>query len=384
MISLKISTQLFLLFSILVFIACGTAKKSTVSVTNNAQDVLNVIDSVNTYWQNNQSPKQRAFWDVAAYHTGNMEVYKITHNEKYKNYSENWAIHNQWKGAKSTDKTKWRYSPYGEAEEFVLFGDWQICFQTYIDLYNIEKDDKKIARAKEVMEYQMSTSKNDYWWWADGLYMVMPVMTKMYKLTGNDLYLEKLHEYWSYANQIMYDAKEQLYYRDVKYVYPAHKSVNGNKDFWSRGNGWVFAGLAKVLQDLPTTHKYRKVFEDRFMAMANALRLTQQHEGYWTRSLQDAQHAPGAETSGTAFFTYGFFWGINNGLLSKKEFLPVATKGWQYLRYTALQPDGRVGYVQPIGEKAIPGQVVDQNSTANFGVGAFLLAACEMYRHLKK
>jgi hypothetical protein len=41
-----------------------------------------------------------------------------------------------------------------------------------------------------------------------------------------------------------------------------------------------------------------------------------------------------------------------------------------------------VGYVQPIGEKAIPGQVVDQKSVTNFGTGAFLLAACEYYRHL--
>ena len=48
-----------------------------------------------------------------------------------------------------------------------------------------------------------------------------------------------------------------------------------------------------------------------------------------------------------------------------------------------LQKDGRVGYVQPIGEKAIPGQIVDENSTAPFGVGAFLLAACEYVRYLE-
>ena len=57
-------------------------------------------------------------------------------------------------------------------------------------------------------------------------------------------------------------------------------------------------------------------------------------------------------------------------------------EGVELSDYCALQPDGRIGYVQPIGEKAIPGQVVDANSTANFGVGAFLLAACEMVRFL--
>ncbi|MCR2006691.1 glycoside hydrolase family 88 protein, partial [Bacteroides acidifaciens] len=56
----------------------------------------------------------------------------------------------------------------------------------------------------------------------------------------------------------------------------------------------------------------------------------------------------------------------------------------KYLSTVALQPDGKIGYVQPIGEKAIPGQVVDANSTSNFGVGAFLLAACERVRYLDK
>jgi hypothetical protein len=36
--------------------------------------------------------------------------------------------------------------------------------------------------------------------------------------------------------------------------------------------------------------------------------------------------------------------------------------------------------VQPIGDRAIPGQVVDRDSTAHFGVGAVLLAASEMAR----
>ena len=75
---------------------------------------------------------------------------------------------------------------------------------------------------------------------------------------------------------------------------------------------------------------------------------------------------------------------MNNGYLKKCQNKKVALKGWKYLSTFALQPDGKVGYVQPIGEKAIPGQIVNANSTANFGVGAFLLAACEMYRYVRK
>lgn len=365
----------FFLGSVVVGVGC-TDKK-----TASSEEVIEIIHRVNGHWQANHPEHGRSFWDNAAYHTGNMEAYFLTEKPEYLQYSKDWAEHNEWKGAKSDNKAEWKYS-YGESDEYVLFGDYQICFQTYADLYNLEPDTQKIACAREVMEYQMSTPRNDYWWWADGLYMVMPVMTKMYNITKNPLYLEKLHEYLVYADSIMYDEESGLYYRDAKYVYPKHKSVNGKKDFWARGDGWVLAGLAKVLKDLPENDKYRPNYVERFRTMAKAVAACQQPEGYWTRSMLDPEHAPGPETSGTAFFAYGLQWGINNGFLDAAEYQPVVEKAWSYLSTVALQPDGKVGYVQPIGEKAIPGQVVDANSTSNFGVGAFLLAACERVRHL--
>ena len=364
---------LYVWAALLTLVGCTEKKEMS------ANDVVTIIAQVNDYWQSNNSPQVCSFWDNAAYHTGNMEAYFLTNNPAYLQYSTDWAEHNEWKGAKSDNKEDWKYS-YGESDDYVLFGDYQICFQTYADLHGIQPDSMKIARAREVMEHQMSTPQNDYWWWADGLYMVMPVMTKMYQATGNPLYLEKLDEYLTYADSVMYDPEEGLYYRDAKYVYPKHKSLNGKKDFWARGDGWVLAGYAKVLSDLPADAPHRAKYEARFKRMAEAVAAAQQPEGYWTRSMQDAEHAPGPETSGTAFFTYGLLWGMNNGLLDIETYKPVTDKSWEYLSTVALQPDGRVGYVQPIGEKAIPGQVVDSTSTANFGVGAFLLAACEKVR----
>lgn len=370
----------YLSFLLIIFFFSSCAAKKVVS---QKEEVISIIQQVNNYWQKNNPVHGRAFWDNAAYHTGNMEAYFVTKNPEYLKFSEDWAIHNEWKGAKSNDKSKWKYT-YGETDEYVLFGDFQICFQVYADLYMIQQDPVKIARAIEVMEYQMSTSQNDYWWWADGLYMVMPVMTKLYKITRNEVYLQKLKEYLSYSDSIMYDEEARLYYRDAKYVYPKHKTLSGKKDFWARGDGWVFAGLAKVLNDLPPNHADRNRYVSRFKAMAESIAACQQPEGYWTRSMLDATHAPGPETSGTAFFTYGLLWGMNNRILDKSVYQPVVEKSWNYLTKTALQSDGKVGYVQPIGEKAIPGQVVDANSTANFGVGAFLLAASEMVRYIKK
>lgn len=344
-------------------------------------EALALIDRVNAYWQRATPAEETAFWNVAAYHTGNIEAYRVTGNEAYRRYSERWAEHNRWMGARSNDKSQWKLT-YGETDDHVLFGDWQVCFQTYVDLYRLDhgRQPQRIARAREVMEYEMGTARDDYWWWADGLYMVMPVMTKLYGVTGDARYLDKLSEYFSYANRIMYDGEERLYYRDARFVYPAHKSANGRKDFWARGNGWVFAGLAKVLQDLPANDPHRPEFEAKFKDMAAALKSAQQADGYWTRSLLDPQHAPGPETSGTAFFTYGYLWGINHGLLPRASYLPVALNGWRFISTVAVQDDGKVGYVQPIGDRALPGQVVDKNSTAHFGVGAVLLAAAEMAR----
>ena len=369
----------------LTIVSCKTsAVKSETPIKQSKAEVISIIDQVNNRWQTTHPELGNAFWHVSAYHTGNMEAYKVTQNKKYLDYSMAWAEKNQWMGAKSNNKSEWKYS-YGENDQYVLFGDWQICFQTYIDLYNFtgKNDPRKIARAQEVMEYEMSTKANVYWWWVDGLYMVMPVMTKLYNVTGNEMYLEKLHSYLAYADSIMYDDEAKLYFRDAKYVYPKHKSANGKKDFWARGDGWIFAGYAKIIQDLPKTAKHRTEYINRFKDMAKALADAQQKEGYWTRSILDPEHAPGPESSGTAFFTYGFLWGINNGILDKKDYLPVVEKSWNYLTKFALQADGTVGYVQPIGEKAIPGQVVDKNSTADFGIGAFLLAASEMYRFVK-
>lgn len=343
-------------------------------------EVLKTISLVNDYWQSQNSPYTRAFWDNAAYHVGNMEAFAVTGNEKYLQYSLAWADSNKWKGAKSDIKENWKYNKYGESDDFVMFGDWQVCFQVYLSIYNIRKDETMIARAREVMEYQMNTLNNDYWWWADGLFMVMPLMPRLYQVTKNNLYLDKLYSYYLHADSIMYDKDAGLYYRDAKYVYPKHKSVNGKKDFWARGDGWVLAALARVLDVLPKNDPHRDFYLSRYTALANAIKSCQQPDGYWTRSLLDPEHAPGPETSGTAFYTYGILWGINNKVLDRKAFLPVIKKSWNYLTTVALQPSGKLGYVQPIGERAIPGQTVDANSTANFGVGAFLLAASELTR----
>lgn len=365
---------------------------------------IEALERANDHWisnnkNNGQGTLGRSFWDNAAYHVGNMEAYYTTGIEVYRNYSATWSARNNWKGATSDNKSAWKGGAstggYGEGMDFVLFGDWQICFQTYIDLYNTEvmeskgktNDETKIARAREVMEYQMSRNdKNDWWWWADSLFMAMPIMSKMYVLTGNEQYLDKQYEWFKWAAEEvdggekdgMWDTEYKLFHRDGKYIYPKHKTDNGKKDFWARGSGWVFAGLARVLSDMPTDYQHRDYFLDKYLQMAEGVKAVQQVEGFWSRSMADRAHADGFESSGTSFFTYGLAWGLNSGYLDRDTYLDTCLKGWYFLYNTSLQDDGTVGYVQPIGENSKQSLNIGGRNSANFGVGAFLLAASEV------
>ncbi|MBR5535231.1 MAG: glycoside hydrolase family 88 protein [Clostridia bacterium] len=384
------------------------------------------MEKANSYWQGNTGyidwygSTHPAFWDKAAYHTGNIEMYKLTGDESYLQYSIDWANYNDWMGNNSaSDKSTWTWG-YNQTQgsSAVLFGDWQICFQTYIDLYNMGVEGASIDRVLEVIDYQISKEEDSFWWWADGLYMVMPVMTKLYKTTGEEKYLDALYKYFKYAKELMYDGPggiptsaegyttsaklnygadysdsndyKYLFYRDAGYVYPL-KPNSGHeyeKNFWARGNGWVFAGLAKVLDDMPEDYRHYDDFYQTYIQMAQAIVDCQQSDangyGFWTQSmLQDYPKGTngndeGYETSGTAFFTYGLFRGINSGILTEKKYEIAAIRAWGYLEKVALHENGKVGYIQPIGSNAT--QAVSYDTTANFGVGAYLLACCEAAR----
>ena len=367
-----------ILLSLFLVLSCAGANWA-----ESSSDVLTMIGKVNDYWQAHNTPYVRAFWDHAAYFTGNMEAYRLTGKAEWYQYSDRWCRHNDWKGARSNDKRQWKYKTYGEGQDFVLFGDWQICFQTYIDMFNLVPTDYKVARAKEVMAYECQMQDNKFWWWADALYMVMPVMTKMYRLTGDEIYLDKLYENFLWSDSLMWDAEAQLYYRDGKYIWPKVKtSCDEGKSFWARGDGWVLAGLAKVLADMPRDYKNRDIFVQRFQQLAEGVARCQRPDGYWSRSMLCEGDAPGPETSGTAFFCYGLEWGVNHGYLDKAVYGETIEKAWRYLSQTALQADGSVGFVQPIGEKPDPTKIVDSRSQAPFGTGAWLLAACERVRYL--
>jgi len=206
------------------------------------------------------------------------------------------------------------------------------------------------------------------WCWCDAVFMAPPGWLEMSRQTGDRRYAAfALGEFWATTN-FLYDPRERLYYRDSRFF--DRRDSAGRKLFWSRGNGWVFAGLARMIPLLPKGSPDRVRMEALFREMAGRLVALQKPDGYWAPSLLAPENAP-PETSGTGFFTYGLAWGVKAGLLDRASYEPAARRGWTALE-RAIQPDGRVGWVQQVSDR--PDEVA-AGDTQFYGVGAFLLAA---------
>lgn len=263
--------------------------------------------------------------------------------------------------------------------------------QTYLDFYNKEKKEYMLkplqARIDWVVEHPSNGSMDlDYsdgstierWTWCDALYMAPGVYTRLYALTGNRKYMHFADSEFRATYRHLFDTKENLFYRDSRYI--GQKEANGKKVFWGRGNGWVIGGLAEILKTLPADDwEYRPFYVDLYKKMSARLAALQGKDGYWHASLLDPESYPSPETSATGFIVYGLAYGINTGLLSKDEYLPIVRKGWEAL-VAAVESDGKLGWVQPVG--ADPKKVT-REMTELYGTGAFLMAACEVYKLAK-
>jgi rhamnogalacturonyl hydrolase YesR len=224
--------------------------------------------------------------------------------------------------------------------------------------------DKVLARPDDPAE--------NLWWWCDALYMAPPVLAQLSVATGDLKYLNFMDHEWGLTTAALYDPNERLFFRDKRFL--TMREANGQKVFWSRGNGWVLAGLALVLQRMPQQFPSRDKYVSQYRDMAERIAGLQQPDGLWRASLLDPGAYPNPEISGSAFFTFAMTWGINNGILDRKKYLPVIMKAWQGM-LSHVYATGRLGSIQPIGGE--PGKFKPSSSYV-YGVGAFLLAGSEL------
>lgn len=232
--------------------------------------------------------------------------------------------------------------------------------------------DKVMARPSSASLQFGTPGCQDRWCWSDALFMSPPVFVKLAACTGNRRYLEFMDKEYKAACDYLFDREEGLFFRDSRYfTIPA---ANGKKMFWSRGNGWVMAGLPMILEDMPADWPTHSRYVNLLRRLAAALKNCQSPDGSWHASLLDPAEPPLKEMSGTLFIMYGMMWGVNRGYLAADEYLPVIRGAWK-AACDSVSPEGALGWVQPIADK--PGHYSGKD-TEVYGAGAYLLAGCEL------
>ncbi len=322
-------------------------------------NVIHAIEKVADWQLAQAEPRFNQDWTFAALYVGFMAVPKAANGEKY-----------QQAMLQMGRKFHWQPGPR------VPNADDGAVGQTYLDLYFRYHDPAMMAPIRERMDAVMALPDNPekpLWWWCDALFMAPPVLTKLSRATGDRKYLDFMDHEWWITSHLLYSPSNHLYFRDKSFL-DKHEA-NGSSIFWSRGNGWVFAALARVLAEMPRDYPSRPKYVAQFKEMAEELAALQGADGLWRPGLLDAAAYPLPENSGSAFFTFGFAYGINNGILERAKYQPVVEKAWRGL-LSHIYQDGRLGCIQPIG--AAPGDYKAASSYV-FGTGAFLLAGSEVY-----
>ena len=320
-------------------------------------------------WQLDHPAKwRRDDWTQGAFYAGAMALAGIATDSKYEEAMLRMGVLNGWQPGPR-----------------VYHADEHCVGMAYCELYMKHKDPAMIkplaARFDEILA-KPSSSVLDFkvkgnqarWSWCDSLFMAPPAWLRLAVVTGDKKYLEFMNHEWWATTDFLYDKEEHLYFRDSTYF--TKREANGKKVFWGRGNGWAFAGLARVLQYLPKDHPDRPRYETLFKEMAEKIRSLQQSDGLWRASLLDPDSYPLKETSGSGFYCFGLAWGVNNGLLDRTANEPAVRKAWAAL-VGCVQPDGKLTHVQPVG--ADP-KKFNAEATEVYGVGAFLLAGSELYK----
>ncbi len=325
------------------------------------------IDHYDGLYSGHDKPHHPLDWTNGALYVGMVKWAAMAGDDKYYNWLKEIGETNEWK----LHRRKYH-------------ADDHTVGQLYVELYRKFGDENMLGPTKEqfnfIMLHPAQTSlqwrtpyHQDRWNWCDALFMSPPVWAKLYNITGEEKYLDFMVAEYKATTDFLFDKEESLYYRDESYM---GKLDNGTKIFWSRGNGWVFAGLTNIMNELNPQSKEYKYFLKIYKKMAKKLLAIQTPEGHWSMSLLGQEFYPTPETSGSSFYTYGLAWGINKGILDKATYAPAVEKGWNAM-VSYVTEEGMLGYVQPIG--AAPGKAW-ADKTEVYGTGAFLSAGSEVYK----
>ncbi|WP_345952349.1 glycoside hydrolase family 88 protein [Mucilaginibacter sp. PAMB04168] len=325
---------------------------------------------INT-WNSKGFKASKVDWTNGACYTGLFAFGSLKGNQKYLKVLLDIGNDVKW----NTGHLRFYADDYCVGQTYAqLYGRYRR--KEMITPFTIQADSIVASPHDEPLHWRNNIQLRE-WAWCDALFMAPPSLAYLSTTTGDQKYLNTAIKLWWKTTDFLYDPAEKLYFRDETFF--NKKEKNGEKVFWSRGNGWVVAGLVRVLENTPKNHPDRARLEKLFKNMISRIARLQQQDGSWHASLLDPDSYPIKEMSGTGFFCYAMAWGLNQGLLDEKTYLPVVKRSW--LALNSAVKDGMLGYVQPIG--ASPDQV-NANSTAVYGVGAFLLSGVQLYNFMER
>ena len=151
-------------------------------------------------------------------------------------------------------------------------------------------------------------------YWIDDMYMLTILQLQQYRASGDKMYLDRTaKEMSSYLDKLQQPNGLFFHAPDVPF-------------FWGRGDGWMAAGMAELLTDLPKDHpKHARILKG-YTLMMSALLKYQGKDGMWRQLIDRDDSWP--ESSSSAMFTYAFITGVKNGWLPEAEYGPAARKAW--------------------------------------------------------
>jgi unsaturated rhamnogalacturonyl hydrolase len=360
----QIATLLTLLFLLITTI--NNAQNTTIFKAKNIKKaMIKVVD-----WQLQHPKHKPTDWTNGAFYAGVFAAYETTKSTKIMDSLMSLGNRMNWQ---PNDR-------FDHADDYTIS-------QTYMGLYRLKKDPKMMQATIDSLAKMRAVKGNEtkkhgiMWWWCDALFMAPPLLVQLGTTLNEPQYYALNDSLFQQTYDLLFDKEEHLFYRDNNYLLnekgEGKHEANGKKVFWSRGNGWVLGGIVRVLKDLPMDYPKRNFYLNLYKEMIEKVYALQQTDGLWRSSLLDPAAYPGGEGSGSGFYCYAMAWGINNGILDKAKYTPSVKKAWTGLN-TLVSPEGRVGWVQPIG--ADPRRDFSAESWEVFGAGAFLLAGSEVIK----
>jgi unsaturated rhamnogalacturonyl hydrolase len=214
--------------------------------------------------------------------------------------------------------------------------------------------------------------------WADDLFMSVPFLARMGKLTGDAKYFDDAIKQVENFNKYLYDPMTGVFFHN----YYSDVEMNG-VGHWGRANGWLAVAQAQLIDNLPANHPKRAELIRLLLRQIVGFSRYQDQSGLWHQLLDKPDSY--LETSVTAMFTYAVAHAVNQGWINPK-YIAIANQGWKGL-LTKVTADGQlkdvcIGTNMDEDIEFYYTRPTELNDT--HGIGPFLLAGTEMIKAEKK